>query len=57
MNMIENCPGEEQVLYALIQLTKDKNQVAMMLENYVQKYGFLSDEAGDAIKEYIKSLD
>lgn len=57
MNMIENCPGEEQVLYALIQLTKDKNQVAMMLENYVQKYGFVSDEAGDAIKEYIKSLD
>lgn len=55
--MIENCPGEEQVLYALIQLTNDKNQVAMMLENYVQKYGFVSDEAGDAIKEYIKSLD
>lgn len=57
MNMIENCPGEEQVLYALIQLTQDKNQIAMMLQNYVQKYGFVSDEAGDAIKKYIDSLN
>jgi len=55
--MIENCPGGEQVLYALIQLTEDKNQVAMLCQNYVQKYGPVSNECGDAIKEYIASLD
>ncbi len=51
--MIEEWPSEEQVLYALLKFTQDKNQIAMMLESYVQKYGPVSNECGDKIKEYI----
>ena len=50
---------DEEVLVSMLRALAnkkiDRNVIAMVLQGFIQEKGFLSDEAGDAVKEIITS--
>lgn len=48
----------EEILIGVIKICcKDKNITAAFLQNYVANHGFLSDEAGNLVKEILEKAD
>ena len=50
-------PEEQNLLDALKIAPPIKNLWAIIIQDYIQKNGFLSDAAGDKVKKMIESLD
>ncbi len=46
----------EQVLTAIIE-ANTKDMAILYLEDYIQRYGFLSDEAGDIVKKLLEEKE
>lgn len=47
---------DEAILIEIVRVNT-KERAALYLEDYIQRYGFLSDEVGDIVKKILKKKD